>query len=145
VNGGDRDRGQVLILALVITTALAMVVTSLTGYVETSLRAERVAASRIERTATVDGALRIAVELLRQSSANCTDSMVVPVLNGEQVSVSCTGNGLPGATWTRHDLTARVQSPGGGVSVGRATVQLSSPTVPCTTSCTVTINSWLVD
>jgi hypothetical protein len=145
VNGDDRDRGQILILALVITTALAMVVTSLTGYVQSSLRAERASASRIERTAAVDGALRVAIELLRQSAANCTASMDVPLLNGDQVTVSCTGNGLPGATWTRHDLTATAHSPDGGTSVGRATVQLSSPSVPCTSSCSVTLNSWIVD
>jgi type II secretory pathway component PulK len=132
-------------MSLVLVTAMALSVTALAGYVQTSLRSERATATQVKRLSAADGALRLAVESLKRSSANCTSSMNLPALNGTQVTVRCVGNGLPTATWTRHDLTATVRSPEGGVSTGRATVQLSGVATPCTSSCTVTVNAWLIE
>ena len=131
--------------SLVLVTTLAVTVTTLAGYVQTSLRATRTTAAQTQRLVTADGALRIAVESLKRTSANCTTNMAVPALNGTTVTVRCVPNGPVTATWSRHDVTATVAFQG-GTSVGRATVQIGRPGgSPCTSSCTVTINSWLVE
>jgi type II secretory pathway component PulK len=132
-------------MALVLVTTLAITVTALADYVQTSLRATRVAAAQTQRLTAADGALRLAVESLKQSSASCSTNMVVPSLNGTSVTVRCTPNGPIATGWSRHDLTATVELQG-GTSTGRATVQITrSGGGACMSSCTVTINSWVVE
>lgn len=129
----NRDRGNILPIALICTIVLGMIVAALATYVATGLRYGQVVEQRADRLAAADGGMRYAVERLSLGAAQiCAaagdDVIDPPDTNGATVTVSCTQVGagfddtngwaliLTGEDYLATDPLIRTQS---GVSVAK--------------------------
>lgn len=141
LNHGERDRGAVLVMTLVLTVILGVVACALVTYAATGLRTSKVTDARTERVGLADAGLRIGVELLKKNPAACTRDVTI---DGEVVRVAC----APVVDPTRigpFRITAAVQ---GTALTATADVQAytASGKVCGTTTekCTVMVNAWSV-
>lgn len=74
-----RDRGAVLVLALVLTVVMSLIVLGLATYVSTGLRTSSVSTDRTEATATATAGIYFVVERLSTTSlVACNASFPVP-------------------------------------------------------------------
>jgi hypothetical protein len=101
--GGRRggDAGASLIIALAFMTFLGLVVGALLTYSGTGLRATRATMARASQVYDVDGALKTAINQVRNSSYNhdggeACPGLAFPRADGTTVTVSCTGGGGTG-------------------------------------------------
>jgi Tfp pilus assembly protein PilX len=75
----QRDRGAVLVLALVLTVVLSIIVLGLATYVSTGLRTSKVSTDRTETTAAATAGIYFVVERLSTSSPfACDAAFAVP-------------------------------------------------------------------
>jgi hypothetical protein len=98
-NHSERDRGSILVLALVMCVVIAVVIGAIASYVTSGLKYSRVVEDRADRLAAADGGLRYAIERLGNSNyAACLSNLGTtgytidfPVqVNGADVKVTCT-------------------------------------------------------
>jgi Tfp pilus assembly protein PilX len=137
------DRGAALILVLVLCLSLAVMGLALGRYAQASSKSSTVMAAVAQRNAAADGALRLGIESLKLGESRCTTTMSVPAINGATITLGCT-QVASAAAWlqVRLTVTAKLDA---AQTTGATTVQIGRPGgSPCTSSCTVTINSWSV-
>lgn len=105
------DDGASLIMALALTTFLGLVVGSLLTYSSASIRAARTTDSRAAATYDADGALKTAINQVRNSTVNndpgstCPD-LTVPGSGTSTLRVTCTAGSGTGASSERVPITA---------------------------------------
>ncbi|MCU1392956.1 MAG: hypothetical protein JWM34_1384 [Ilumatobacteraceae bacterium] len=137
----QRDQGAILVLVLVLCLILGVVVVGVANYATAGLRGTRATQARNLRTSSVDGGLRLGVELMKQAPSQCSSSMTIPAINGLTISLSCAANGTANTAWVPYRLIATTSAGGRAI----ADIQVSTVgSTPCTAACTVTINSWSI-
>jgi len=105
------DAGASLIMALALTTFLGLVVGALLSYSGASIRAARTTDSRTAATYDADGALKTAINQVRNSTVNndpgstCPD-LTVPGSGTSTLKVTCTAGAGTGASSERVPITA---------------------------------------
>ena len=95
--GPTRDRGAMLLMAMVFTIILGAVVASIATYATTGLRHLRVVQERADRLAAADGGMRYMIEKLKLRQTLCTTAVatngyttvVPPSINGATIKVTC--------------------------------------------------------
>ena len=149
VTAQDKDRGAILILALILSVLLGVVATALASYVAVGLKTSGVTDRRLEQLTATDGGLRAGTELVKQNPANCATG-VAPItltIDGATVSVWCEQSGAPTSRWTPYRIHSTMTL-NGSTRTGVADVQgRTSSYGPCIDGqrCIVSVNSWAVD
>lgn len=94
--GSSRDRGSVLVLAIVVVAVMGLMVIAITKYSATSLRFGHVTERRSDQLSAADAGMRYAIDQLKLRNAACildTQEAVLPGVdadfNGASASVVC--------------------------------------------------------
>ncbi len=94
---GDRDRGAILPMAMLLAILLATVSTAVAGYASAGLRYARVVQDRADRLSAADGGMQYVIEKLKLRQTLCATAVaqnglttiVPPSLNGATITVTC--------------------------------------------------------
>lgn len=120
---GGGDAGASLVLALALTTFLGLVVGALLSYSGASVRAAKAADTRATATYDADGALKTAINQVRNSDFNnapgaACPELPVPGSDGAALRVTCTAATGTGASSESVPITTANRPPGTVVALG---------------------------